>query len=62
MNIVSILVEKGGNGGEIGGAEVEQKKGEVTPPRDKEQSSKKRKFSPSKPSSRKKSKASMTKI
>jgi hypothetical protein len=48
--------------GEIDGTEVEQKKGEVTPPRDEEDPSKKRKVSPPKPSSRKKSKATRTKF
>jgi hypothetical protein len=62
MKTASILVEKGGYGGDIDGTEVEHKKGEVTPPRDEEEPSKKRKVSPLKPSSRKKSKASMTKM
>jgi hypothetical protein len=48
--------------GEIDGTEVEPKKGEVTPPRDKEDPSKKRKVSPLKPSSRKKMKATRTKF
>jgi hypothetical protein len=42
--------------------EAEQRPKEVTQPRDEEESSKKRKVSPPKPSSRKKSKATMTKI
>jgi hypothetical protein len=58
----SISPEQGGDGREIDGTEVEQKKGEVTLPRDEEDPSKKRKVSPPKPSSRKKSKASMTKM
>jgi hypothetical protein len=58
----SISLEQGGDGGEIDGAEVEHKKGEVTPPRDEEDPSKKRTVSPLKPSSRKKSKYSMTKM
>jgi hypothetical protein len=62
VKTASISPEQGGDGGEIDGAEVEQKKGEVTPPRDEEDPSKKRKVSPPKPSSRKKSKASMTKM
>jgi hypothetical protein len=41
---------------------VGQKKGEVTPPRDEEDPSKKRKVSPLKPSSRKKSKATRSKF
>ena len=58
----SISPEQGGYGGEIEGAEVEQKKGEVTLPRDEEDPSKKRKDSPLKPSFQKKLKASMTKM
>jgi hypothetical protein len=58
----SISPEQGGDGGEIDGTEVEQNKGKVTPPRDEEDPLKKRKVSPLKPSSRKKSKASMTKM
>jgi hypothetical protein len=41
---------KGGNDEEIGGIEVEQKKGEVTLPRDEEDPSKKRKITPPNPS------------
>jgi hypothetical protein len=62
VKTASISPEQGGDGGEIDGAEVEQKKGEVTPPRDEEDPSKKRKVSPLKPSSRKKSKATRTKF
>jgi hypothetical protein len=58
----SISPERGGDGGEIDGTEVEQKKDEVTPPRDEDDPSKKRKVSPSKPSSRKKMKATRTKF
>jgi hypothetical protein len=58
----SISPKKGGDGEEIDSAEVEQKKGEVTPPRDEEYPLKKRKVSPLKPSSRKKSKATRTKF
>jgi hypothetical protein len=54
VKTASISAEQGGDGGEIDGTEVEQKKGEVTPPRDEEDPSKKRKVSPLKPSSRKK--------
>jgi hypothetical protein len=57
VKITSISVEQGGEG-----TEVEQKKGEVTPPRDEKDPSKKRKVSPSKPSSRKKRKATRTKF
>jgi hypothetical protein len=62
VKTASISPERGGDGEEIDGTEAEQKKGEVTPPRDEEDPSKKRKVSPPKPSSRKKSKASMTKM
>jgi hypothetical protein len=62
MKTASISVEQGGDGGEIDGTEVEQKKGEVTPPRDEEDPSKKRKVSPPKPSSQKKVKATRTKF
>jgi hypothetical protein len=37
----SISLEQGGDGGELGGTEVEQNKGEVTPPREEEDPSKK---------------------
>jgi hypothetical protein len=57
VKTASISAEKGGDG-----TEVEQKKGEVTPPRDEEDPSKKRKVSPLKPSSRKKMKATRTKF
>jgi hypothetical protein len=62
MKTASISVEQGGDGGEIDGAKFEHKKGEVTPPRDEEDPSKKRKVSPLKPSSRKKVKATKTKF
>jgi hypothetical protein len=42
--------------------EAEQKKGEVTPPRDEADPLKKRKVSPLKPSSQKKSRATVTKM
>jgi hypothetical protein len=58
----SISVEKGRDGREIDGVVVEQKKGDVTPPRDEEDPSKKRKFSPLKPSSLKKMKSTKTKF
>jgi hypothetical protein len=57
MNTASISTEKGGDG-----TEVEQNKGEVTLPRDKEDPSNKRKVSPPKPSSRNKMKATRTKF
>jgi hypothetical protein len=62
MKSSSISAEKGGYGREIDGAEVEQKKGELTLPRDEEDPSKKRKVSLPKTSSRKKVKATMTKM
>jgi hypothetical protein len=62
MKTASISTEQGGYGRDIDGVEVEQKKGEVTPPIDEEDPSKKRKVSLSKPSSRKKVKATMTKM
>jgi hypothetical protein len=62
MKTASISAEQGGDGREMDCAEVEQKKGEVTPPRDEEDPSNKRKFSPLKPSSRKKSKESKNKF
>jgi hypothetical protein len=58
----SISSERGGDGGEIDGTKFEQRKGEVTPPRDEEDPAKKRKVSPLKPSSRKKMKATRTKF
>jgi hypothetical protein len=58
----SISTEQGGDGGEINGVEVQQNKCEVTTPRYEEDPSKKRKVSPSKHSSWKKSRASMTKM
>jgi hypothetical protein len=58
----SISVEQGGDGREIDGVVVEHKKGEVTPPRDEEDPSKKMKFSPPKPSSLKKMKSTRTKF
>jgi hypothetical protein len=62
MKTASISVEEGGDGEELDGIEVEQNKSEVTPPRDKEDPSKKRKVSPLKPSSRNKMKATRTKF
>jgi hypothetical protein len=62
VKIASISAEQGGDGREIDGVEVEQKKYEVTPPRDVEEPSKKRKVSPPKPSSRKTSKETKTKF
>jgi hypothetical protein len=47
---------------DINGKEDEKNQGEVTPPRDEANPLKKRKFSTPKPSSRKKSRATMTKM
>ena len=46
----SISPKQGGDGEELDGSEVEQKKGEVRPPTDEEDPLKKRKVSPLKPS------------
>jgi hypothetical protein len=62
VKTASISSEKGGDGKEIDGIEAKKKKGEVTPPRDEEDPSKKRKVSPSKPYSWKKSKETMNKL
>ena len=56
----SLSPMKGGDDEELGGIEVEQSKGEVTPPRDKAYPSKKRNITPLRPSSRKKTKATQT--
>jgi hypothetical protein len=62
VNTTSTSPEQGGDDEEIDGTDVEQKKGEVTPPRDDEDPSNKRKVSPLKPSSWKKVKATRTKF
>jgi hypothetical protein len=62
MNTTSISPEKGGDGGYLGRTEVEQNKGEVTPPREEEDPSKKRKVTPPKILSRKKTKETKTKF
>jgi len=62
VRTASISPDEGGDGEEIEGAEIEQQKGEVPPPRDKEDSSKKRKVSPMKSSSRKKPRTPVTKM
>jgi hypothetical protein len=62
VKTASISTEKGGDGEEIDGAETKQNKGEVTPPRDEEDPSKKMKVSPPKPSSQKRSKSPITKM
>jgi hypothetical protein len=46
LRTTSISPDKGGDGEEIEGAEIEQQKGEVPTPRDEEDSSKKRKVLP----------------
>jgi hypothetical protein len=51
---------QGGDGKELGGIEVEKNKGEVTPPGEEEDPSKKRYITPPNLSSRKKSKATQT--
>jgi hypothetical protein len=56
VKTASISPEQGGDGEELGDKEVEQKKGDEVDPL------KKRKGSPSKPSSRKKAKATMRKM
>jgi heme-binding NEAT domain protein len=60
MKTNSISPAQGGDGEELGGTKVEQNKGEVTPPREEEDPTKKRKITPPKPSSRKKTKATRT--
>jgi hypothetical protein len=62
VRTASISPDEGGDGEEIKGAEIEQQKGKVPPPRDKEDSSKKRKVSPPKYSSRKKPRTPVTKM
>jgi hypothetical protein len=56
----SISPAQGGDGEELGGTEVEKNKGEVTPPREEEDPTKKRKITPPNPSSQKKTKATQT--
>jgi hypothetical protein len=58
----SISPKQRGDGGEPGSTKVEKNKGEVTPPREEEDPSKKRKVTPQKNSSRKKAKATRTKF
>jgi hypothetical protein len=60
MKTTLISPRKGGDGEELGGTKFEQNKGEVTPPREEEDPSKKRKITPPKPSYRKKNKATWT--
>jgi hypothetical protein len=56
----SISPAQGGDGDELGGTEVEKNRSKVTPPREEEDPSMKRKITPPKPSSQKKSKATRT--
>jgi hypothetical protein len=58
----SMSLDQGGDGEEIYRIKYEQRKGEVTIPRDKEDPSKKRKVSPLKSSSWKRSKGPITKM
>jgi hypothetical protein len=51
MKTTSISPVQGGDGEELGGTEVEQNKGEVTPPREEEDPTKKRNITPPNPSS-----------
>jgi hypothetical protein len=60
MKTASLSLAKGGDEEELGGTEVEESKGKVTPPRDEADPSKKRKTTPPRPSSRKKTKATQT--
>ena len=60
MKTTSISPAQGGDGEELGGTEVEQNKGEVTPPREEEDPSKKRKATPPNPSSQNKTKTTQT--
>jgi hypothetical protein len=64
INTSSISLDRGGDDEveEKNGKEAEQKQGEVTPPRDETNPLKKRKVYPPKPSSWKKSKATVTKM
>jgi hypothetical protein len=61
-NTTSVSPERGGDDEDINGTRAEKKQGEVTPPRDEIDPLKKRKVSPPKPSSWKKSRATMTKM
>jgi hypothetical protein len=62
--MASVSLDRGGDEEveEINGKEDEQKKGKVTLPRDEDDPLKKRNVSPMKPSSRKKSRATLTKM
>jgi hypothetical protein len=58
----SITPAQGGDGEELGGIESEKNKGEVTPPREEEDTSNKRKITPPNPSSQNKTKATRTRF
>jgi hypothetical protein len=60
MKSTSISPAQGGDSDDLGGTEVEKNRSEVTPPREEEDPSMKRKITPPKPSSIKKSKATRT--
>jgi hypothetical protein len=60
MKTTLISPAQGGDGEEIGSTEVEKNKGEVTPPREEEDPSKKRKITSPKHSSQKNTKATWT--
>jgi hypothetical protein len=60
MKTTSISPTQGGDGEELGGIEVEQNKGKITPPREEEDPSNKRNITPTNPSSQKKTKATWT--
>jgi hypothetical protein len=62
VKTTSMSPEQGGDGKEIDGTKSEERKGEVTVPKDEEDPLKKRKVSPPKPSSQKRSKAPITKM
>jgi hypothetical protein len=62
VTTVSMSPDQGGDGEEIDSTKSEQRKGEVTPPRDEEDPSNKMKVSPPKPSSWKRSKSLITKM
>jgi hypothetical protein len=56
----SISPMQGGDGEELGGTKVEKKEGDVTPPREEEDPSKKRNITPPNPSSQNKTKVTQT--
>jgi hypothetical protein len=62
VRTASISPDEGDDGEEIEGTEIEQQKGEVPPPRDKETHRRKGRFHLSKSSSRKKPRTPVTKM